>query len=129
MKQQEETRFLGSAQVTLVDKIFDTLFGNEGRVETENDWKAVVLLFELYKLDRPEEYRDFLENMKQNREATRDNHAIIRDGNGDMVQHALEIPARFYQYLNIVFPNIEFDQKFFKRLSRELPILKMTENL
>lgn len=129
MIEETQTKLLGHAQVTLVDQIFRLVEGNEGKVETESDWKAVNLLFELYKMDRPEEYKDFLEKMKENRIATMHNHAIVKDDAGDMVQHALEIPARFNQYLSIVFPKIDYDMKFFKRLSKELPILKMTENL
>jgi len=129
MEKDTETKLLGHAQVNLVEQIFRLIEGNEGRVETESDWKAVALLFELYKLDRPEEYREFLERMKENRLATFHNNAIVKDDAGDMVQHALEIPARFNQYLSVVFPKIDYTMKFCQRLARELPILKMTDNL
>ena len=129
MEKDTETKLLGHAQVNLVEQIFRLIEGNEGRVETESDWKAVALLFELYKLDRPEEYREFLERMKENRLATSHNNAIVKDDSGDMVQHALEIPARFNQYLSVVFPKIDYTMKFCQRLARELPILKMTDNL
>ena len=129
MEKDTETKLLGHAQVNLVEQIFRLIEGNEGRVETESDWKAVALLFELYKLDRPEEYREFLERMKENRLATSHNNAIVKDDAGDMVQHALEIPARFNQYLSVVFPKIDYTMKFCQRLARELPILKMTDNL
>lgn len=117
-------------QVQVIDKIIDKLkFNTTGVVETENDWQAIVLLFDLFRIEHPEHFDNFVELMKKYKQATAGNNSIVKDGAGDMVQHMLEIPEMFYMYIYRMFPNQKWDKKFILKLSRELPILKTTDNL
>jgi hypothetical protein len=113
-------------QLMLIDKIVEMLKNNEtGRVESENDWKAVVLMFELFKLEHPRHYEHFLETIKQFRIATIGNKGIIKDDSGDMVQHVLEVPETFHGYIHSMFPNQKWDKNFTNKLSSELPIFRV----
>lgn len=117
-------------QAMLVDRIVEKLKHNDsGTVQTENDWEAVVMLFDLFKMEHPAHYAHFVETMKQYRFATMSTNAIIKDDSGDMVQHMLEVPERFHQYMHSMFPNQKWDKKFIMKLTRELPILKVADEL
>lgn len=118
------------AKVMLIDRVVDKLKDNQsGMVETQNDWDAVALLFELFRIEHPAHYNWFVETMKQYRVATKDTNAIIKDDAGDSMQHMLEIPEMFHAYMHRMFPNQKWDKKFLRRLTSELPILKVSENL
>lgn len=117
-------------QVMVIDRIVEKLKNNEsGTVESPDDWDAVVLLFDLFRLEHPGHYNWFVETIKQHRVATIGNHGIIKDDSGDMVQHMLEIPEVFHQYMHRVFPNQKWDRKFIRKLTLELPILKVSDEL
>ena len=117
-------------QLMLIDRIVEKLKNNNsGLVETENDWEAVVMLFDLFRMEHPAHFANFVETMKRYRQETSSNHAIIKDDAGDMVQHMLEVPEMFHQYIHYMFPNQKWDKKFIMKLTRELPILKVTDEL
>jgi len=115
-------------QADIIDKVVSLTSNNLGYVETENDWKAILLLFELFKIEHPSHFIDFNKNMAQYKKLTADTHAIIKDDNGDMVQHMFEIPEIFYTYVITTFPLQKWDKDFCRKLAKELPILKVTEN-
>lgn len=130
INEKPEYYVLPRQQVTLIDKIVEKLKNNtSGLVENEFDWEAVVLLFELFKVEHPAHYENFIEMIKQYRIATTSTHAIIKDEQGDMVQHMLEVPEVFHNYIHQTFPNQKWDKKFIKKLTSELPILKVTDVL
>jgi hypothetical protein len=117
-------------QLVIIDKVVEKLKDNKtGVVESPSDWEAIVLLFELFSVDHPEHYAHFVELMKKYRSATTFNNSIVDDGQGDKVQHMLEIPEMFYNYIYKMFPNQKWDRKFLNKLAKELPILKMSDNL
>jgi hypothetical protein len=117
-------------QVMVIDKIVEKLKNNEsGTVETQDDWDAVVLLFDLFRLEHTGHYNWFIETIKEYRKGTTSNHGIVKDDAGDMVQHMLEIPEVFHQYMHRVFPNQKWDKKFIRKLTTELPILKVADQL
>jgi len=117
-------------QVQIIDKVIDKLkLNTTGLVETQNDWEAILLLFDLFKIEHPEHFNQFVEIMKIYKKETTTNNAIVKDGEGDMVQHMLEVPEMFYMYINKMFPNQKWDKKFILKLSSELPILKTTDTL
>lgn len=117
-------------QVMVIDKIVEKLKNNQsGTVESQDDWDAIVLLFDLFKLEHPLHYQSFIETIKEYRKATSSNHGIIRDDAGDMVQHMLEIPEVFHSYVHRIFPTQKWDRKFIKKLTSELPILKISDTL
>jgi hypothetical protein len=117
-------------QLMLIDRIVEKLKDNtSGVVETQNDWEAVVMLFDLFRSEHPAHFAHFVETMKQYRLNTSHNNAIIKDDSGDMVQHMLEVPEMFHQYMHYMFPNQKWEKKFIMKLTRELPILKVAEKL
>lgn len=130
LKDEVEYKVVPRPQAMLIDRVVEKLKHNtSGTVESENDWEAVVMLFDLFRMEHPGHYAHFVETMKQYRFATMSTNAIIKDGEGDMVQHMLEVPERFHQYMHSMFPNQKWDKKFIMKLTRELPILKVAENL
>lgn len=130
LKDELEYKVVPREQLMLIDRIVDKLKENGyGTVETLNDWEAVVMLFDLFRMEHPAHYANFVETMKNYRLNTAGTNAIIKDDAGDMVQHMLEVPEKFYQYMYTLFPNQKWDRKFILKLTRELPILKVTEKL
>ena len=132
MNQNEEFYYVTAPrqQMQIIDKVVEKLKHNEsGTVETENDWDAVKLLFDLFRLEHPGHYEWFVEEIKKYRTATISNNAIIKDGAGDMVQHMLEIPEVFHAYIFKMFPNQKWNKEFILKLSKELPILKVANKL
>lgn len=129
INEQPEYYVLPRQQVELIDKIVEKLKGNtSGTVETESDWQAVILMFELFRIEHPAHFAHFVETMKLYKKETEGTHAIIKDESGDMVQHVLEVPEAFHGYIHQMFPYQKWDRKFTKRLTSELPILR-THNL
>jgi hypothetical protein len=117
-------------KLKIVDAIVDKLKHNtSGMVESDTEWEAVVLMFELFKVEYPDHYEWFVEKIKFYRQATDGTHGIIKDDSGDSMQHQLEIPEGFHMYVHTMFPNQKWDKKFVKRLIRELPILKISDKL
>lgn len=130
LKENLEYKVVPREQLMLIDRIVDKLKENSyGTVETPNDWEAVVMLFELFRMEHPAHYAHFVESMKQYRQNTAHTNAIIKDEAGDMVQHMLEVPEKFHHYMHSMFPQQKWDRKFIIKLTRELPILKVTDNL
>jgi hypothetical protein len=80
-------------------------------------------------MEHPEHYAWFVETMKQYRAGTTHNKGIVKDDDGDMVQHMLEIPEVFHNYMHTMFPRQKWDKKFIRKLTSELPILKVTDKL
>lgn len=117
-------------KLKLVDAIIEKLKHNtSGTVESDREWEAIVLMFELFKVEYPEHYQWFLNKIHEYRQATRDTHGIIKDDSDDSMQHQLEIPEGFHMYVHRMFPNQKWDKKFVRRLIRELPILKVSDTL
>jgi hypothetical protein len=117
-------------KLKLVDAIVDKLKYNDYQtVESDRDWEAVVLMFELFKVEYPDHYNWFVEKIKFYRQATEDTHGIIKDDAGDSMQHQLEIPEGFHMYVHTLFPNQKWDKKFVRRLTKELPIFKVSDTL
>ena len=116
-------------QVMIIDKIVKLVKDSNGTVESSNHWKALELMFELFEKEFPDHYQAFVEEIKVFRNSTEGNNGIIKDGKGDSMQHQLEIPERFYQYVKAIFPNQLWDRTFFKKLSNQLPIFKVSNNL
>ena len=127
---QPEYVAVSPAKLKLVDAIVEKLKHNTtGMVENDGEWEAIVLMFELFKIEYPEHYQWFLNKIYEYRQATRDTHGIIHDDSDDSMQHQLEIPEGFHMYIHKMFPNQKWDKKFVRRLIRELPILKVADNL
>lgn len=119
-----------AAKLRIIDSIVDKLkYNTSGMVESDKEWEAVVLMFELFKIEYPEHYEWFVEKIKFYRQATDGTHAIIKDDSGDSMQHQLEIPEGFHMYVHKMFPNQKWDKKFVRRLIKELPILKVSDKL
>jgi hypothetical protein len=117
-------------KVSLVDNIVHKLRHNtSGTVESDLEWEAVVLMFELFKVEYPEHYEWFQNKITEYRRATDSSKGIIKDDSGDSMQHQLEIPEGFHMYIHTMFPNQKWDKKFVRRLIRELPILKISDKL
>lgn len=130
LREKPEYVVVPRPQAMLIDKVVDKLKNNNsGLVESEDDWEAVVMLFDLFRIEHPEHFAHFVETMKQYRYATSSTNAIIKDGEGDMVQHMLEVPEKFHQYMHYMFPNQKWEKKFIMKLTRVLPVLKVTDNL
>jgi hypothetical protein len=128
--EQPEYFVVPRAKVEIIDRVVEKLKNNEsGLVETQNDWDAVVLLFDLFRVEHPEHYAWFIETMKQFRAGTTHNNAIVKDDDGDMVQHMLEVPEAFHTYMHRMFPRQKWDKKFIRKLTSELPILKVADKL
>lgn len=52
-------------QVQVIDKVVNKLkLNTSGLIETADDWEAVVLLFELFRIEHPEHFANFVELMK-----------------------------------------------------------------
>jgi hypothetical protein len=117
-------------QMEIIDKVAILLKDNiTYTIDTENDWEAVRLLFDLFRMEHPGHYEWFVEEIKKFRLATIGNKGIIKDNAGDMVQHMLEIPEIFHAYMFKMFPNQKWDRKFITKLASELPILKVANKL
>lgn len=117
-------------KLKLVDAIvYKVRHNTSGTVESDQEWEAIVLMFELFKLEYPEHYDWFVDKIKFYRQATQDTHGIIKDESGDSMQHQLEIPEGFHMYVHTMFPNQKWDRKFVRRLIKELPILKISDTL
>lgn len=130
LKETPEYVTVPRPQLMLIDRIVEMIKdNNSGRVETENDWKAIVLMFDLFKLEHPGHYASFVETIKEHRLATIGNKGIIKDDAGDMVQHVLEVPETFHGYVHSMFPNQKWDRKFTNKLTSELPILRVSGSL
>lgn len=132
MNQTEEFYYVTAPreQMQLIDKVVEKLRNNQsGMVETEDDWAAVKLLFDLFRKEHPGHYEWFVEEIKKFRVATVSTHGIIKDESSDMVQHMLEIPEIFHAYIHKMFPNQKWDRTFIRKLSQELPILKVADKL
>lgn len=130
LKDQAEYVVVPREQLMLIDRVVEKMKHNVGGVvESPSDWEAVVLLFDLFRKEHPGHYAHFVETMKQYRLATISNNAIIKDDSGDLVQHMLEVPEVFHQYMHYMFPNQKWDKKFIKKLTSELPILKVSAKL
>jgi hypothetical protein len=128
--EQPEYVVVPRAKMQIIDRVVEKLKNNEsGLVETQNDWDAVVLLFDLFRVEHPEHYAWFIETMKQYRAGTTHNNAIVKDDDGDMVQHMLEVPEAFHIYMHRMFPRQKWDKKFIRKLTSELPILKVADKL
>jgi len=128
--EQPEYVVVPRAKMQIIDRVVEKLKNNEsGLVETQNDWDAVVLLFDLFRVEHPEHYAWFIETMKQFRAGTTHNNAIVKDDDGDMVQHMLEIPEVYHNYMHTMFPRQKWDKKFIRKLTSELPILKVADKL
>lgn len=118
------------AKLKLVDEIvYKVRHNTSGTVESDTEWEAIVLMFELFKIEYPEHYDWFVDKIKFYRQATQDTHGIIKDESGDSMQHQLEIPEGFHMYVHTMFPNQKWDKKFVRRLIKELPILRISETL
>lgn len=127
---QPEYVAVSPIKLRLVDEIVHKIrFNTTGTVETNEEWEAIVLMFELFKVEYPEHFEWFLEKIKQYRELTDSTHGIIKDESSDGMQHQLEIPEGFYMYAHKMFPNQKWDKKFINRLIQELPILKVADKL
>jgi hypothetical protein len=130
LKESAEYVVVPREQVMVIDKVIEKLkHNNSGLVESPDDWEAVVLLFDLFRIEHPAHYRNFVETMKNYRLATKDTNAIIKDESGDMVQHVLEVPERFHNYMHAMFPTQKWDRKFTNKLIQALPILKVSGSL
>jgi len=130
LKESPEYVVVPREQVMLIDRVVEKLKNNQsGMVESPDDWEAVMMLFDLFRMEHPAHYNNFVETMKGYRVATKDTKAIIRDEAGDMVQHVLEVPERFHNYMHAMFPNQKWDRKFTNKLVQALPILKVSDIL
>lgn len=130
LKDKLEYKVVPRGQLMLIDRIVDKLkYNTYGSVENDNDWEAVVMLFDLFRMEHPAHYEHFLETMKQYRLATSATSGIIKDDSGDMMQHMLEVPEKFHGYMHSMFPNQKWKKKFIMKLTRELPILKVADKL
>ena len=117
-------------KVALVDNIVHKLRHNtSGTVESDLEWEAVVLMFELFKVEYPEHYEWFQNKITEYRRVTDSSKGIVKDESGDSMQHQLEIPEGFHMYVHTMFPNQKWDKKFVRRLIKELPILKVADKL
>lgn len=92
-----------------------------GKVETEDDWKIVVKLFEAFIRCYPVEYQNFVININKHREVDEISHGYVK---GTDMKHQMEIPERFHQLLKTFYPLQDYSTKFTRRLSKEIPILK-----
>ena len=127
LKDQVEYVIAPREQVMIIDKIVELVKDSQGVVETSNHWKAISLMFDLFRKEFPAHYDAFVEEIKQYRLATASNKGIIKDDAGDSIQHQMEIPERFFQYVRAIFPDQKWDREFLKKLAQELPIFKVTE--
>lgn len=117
-------------KLSLVDEIIHKVrFNTSGTVESDLEWEAVVLMFNLFKVEYPDHYEWFKDKITEYRRATDSSHGVIKDDSGDSMQHQLEIPEGFHMYIHTIFPNQKWDKKFVTRLIRELPILKVADKL
>jgi|APGre2960657404_1045060.scaffolds.fasta_scaffold54688_2 hypothetical protein len=117
-------------KLSLVDEIIHKVrFNTSGTVESDLEWEAVVLMFNLFKVEYPDHYEWFKDKITEYRRATDSSHGIIKDDSGDSMQHQLEIPEGFHMYIHTIFPNQKWDKNFVRRLIRELPILKVADKL
>ena len=98
--------------------------GATGKVETEKHWEVIEAIFGVWANLYPQEYKDFRQFQVRQKLAQR-NKSIAREGEA-MVQHQLEIPRKFHDLLNVIFPDQKItDKKFISKLMQRMPLLNM----
>jgi hypothetical protein len=98
-----------------------TFASPNGKVETDDDWKIVVKLFEAFIRCYPLEYQSYLTSASTFKRENRYTGGYSKDKE---FQHQLEIPERYHNLIKLFYPLQTYDTKFARRLAREIPVLR-----
>jgi len=103
-----------------IDRIMETAKSSSGAVQSEADWKAVRLLFELFLQAYPDKALDLYKAVSYLKSQQND-HSFVKV-NGDLkFQHQMEVPEKFYMFMKAVYPNQQWDTKFVTKFISVVP--------
>ena len=115
-------------KVKIVDALVELAKDSGRTIENDNDWSVVQKLFEFFKYEFPEDYQNVLKSVAELKQQHNYGNAIVKEGEG-MVQHQMEIPQKFAEMIEAVFPDQKFDKDFVRGLSKAVPILKVASQI
>lgn len=113
--------------VEAVDKLVEKAakLGALSYVAGDKEFGIAVDLWNFWKHFFPHEYKDFVENQKQNRRDHLNKHASARDKGGGLVRHMAEFPGRWHKMMYEFFPDQYWDKKFVRKLIKYIPELQV----
>lgn len=102
-------------------------------LKTNKDWEFLKYLWEFWKVNQADHLEQFrLESGAYRAEFARSNEfAELKNEDGSKgrmdMRHLGLLPSTFQKLIKKYFPKQELDEKFYKRLSKEIPELSLLE--
>lgn len=97
-------------------------------VDSEKHWEVIEMIYKLWTVMYPDQVEAFYEKQKEQKKNQKNEFASNREGEAQ-VRHLVEIPMKFYQLIQAVFPQQKFDKKFSIKLGQRLPALRWSEKI
>lgn len=104
-----------------VDHILEMARGERDYVKTQNDWEIFSELLNFFARRWPEEYTEFVDSVKQIRQARRaGGYSESKE-----IMYVGTMPLRLMKMVKIIFPAQQFDKKFIWKMIRKFPVFKV----
>jgi hypothetical protein len=97
--------------------------GSSMFVKTSKDWDTIDFIYKGFAVLYPKTAEDFAKHMIVVHNATQFNHGIVKEKNGAMLEHILEIPAPLYKMIDVIFPMQKWDRKFANKFRSHFPLM------
>lgn len=98
-------------------------------VVTSDDWMIVAKLFEFYTRKWPEDWADFVEQIKDIRASRARRDGYSRERGMEGTRYLASIPVRLMRLIKIIFPKQQWDRDFTQRFIDNIKVTRVGEKV